>query len=317
MANWAAIALVGTAISAVGLADYTDQSRMAGVGLGEIGLLDYAGQFGLPNAAHRAELEPPSAVDTHAPRAFLPDAPEGWVRRHWSEGDNSWLHKDRMLNAEDSPEDGTMLDSAIAVFMDHRDIYAQRRAFSSGWIYERGEDIIFIGAEKLDKGSSNSLVGRGVSKVNALLNRMNFREGYTVVHGVPYAESMHISEHQRLFRSFQGRIGYGQEMRIRVRAHANNDAVEALLGEIDHAGLNKLLDIPVAGVGPQAPRVPAPDAKLLAGYTFEVRDALRDLSNRAVKDVLGQARPIDLALDGMGLAVTSFAGEQLSQVQSQ
>lgn len=314
MAHWPLIALVCTGISAAGLADYADQSRMAGVPLGEISALDYAGQFGLPNAAHRAELVPPAHISATEPRAYLPDAPEGWTRRHWSAGDNSWLHKQRQLGEREAQGEGTMLDQALERFMEHRDVYSQRRAFASGYIYERGDEIIFIGADLLEKGSDNGVIGRNLTKANRVLNRMNFREGYTLVHGVAYAETMHQSEAQRLFRSFQGRIGYGQEMRIRVRSHASIASVNALLEQIDHAGLNNLLDQPVAGVGTDAPRLAASQAARLAGYTFDIRDALHDLPPQDVNAMLAGGRPIDIARDGLA-NTASLDGKRVSEVQ--
>jgi len=314
MANWALIGFVSTAISAAALADYADQSRMAGVPLGEIGALDYVGQFGLPNKAHRIETAPPQQITAEDTRAYLPLAPAGWTRRHWSDGDNSWLHKQRRLHDEGAQTDGSMLENGMDAFMDHRDAYAQRRAFSSGWIYERGDEIIFIGAEILARGSNNSLFGRGLNKVNVALNRMNFREGYAVVDGVPYAETMHISESKRLFRSFQGRIGYGQEVRIRIRSHASKGAVAAFLNGIDHAGLNALLDQPMAGVGPDIPRLPSSVAKELAGYAFDVRDALKDMSRSEAEQLLSQGSPMQIAL--VAMTDGQVGGEQLSEVSN-
>jgi hypothetical protein len=282
------------------------------VPLGEIGVLDYAGQFGLPNAAHTAATEAPAALAASDPRAYLPPAPAGWTRRHWSAGDNTWVHKDRRLGDTGVKTDGTMLENGLDAFMDHRDVYAQRRALGAGWIYERGDEIIYIGAERLETGSSNSLIGRGLTKVDRALNRMNFREGYAVVHGVPYAETMHSAEAKRLFRSFEGRIGYGQEIRVKVRSHATTASVNALLEQIDHSGLNALLDAPVAGIGPDAPRLPSEVGAMLAGYTFEVRDALQDLTPRDVADVLRQGRPLHIAIEGLGGEMLD--GQRLSQV---
>ncbi len=312
MAHWPLIALVCTGIGAAGLADYADQTRMAGVPLGEISVFDYAGQFGLPNAALSAALTAPDTLSAADPRAYLPAAPEGWTRRHWSAGDNTWLHKARRLGDTGAKTDGTMLENGLDAFMDHRDTYAQRRALGSGWIYERGDEIIYIGADRLEDGSDNSMLGRGLSKVDRALNRMNFREGYAVVHGVPYAETMYSAENKRLFRSFEARIGYGQEIRVKVRSHATTASVNALLEHIDHAGLNGLLDQPVAGIGPEAPRLPAEAGAMLAGYAFEVRDALQDLSRQDVSDVLRQGRPIDIAIEG--LAAEMLDGQRLSQV---
>lgn len=285
---------------------------MAGVPLGEIGVLDYAGQFGLPNARHRAESAAPTAITAQDTRAYLPDAPNGWTRRHWTHGDNTWVHKQRRLSESGDTAAHNMLNSAVDGFMDHRDAYAQRRAFAAGWIYERGDEVIFIGADLLTKGSNNSMIGRGAHKVNQTFNRMNFREGYAVFQGVPYAETMHSSEHKRLFRSFQGRIGYGQEVRIRVRAHATIESVEMMLNHVNHAGLNQLLDQPVTGVGANTPDPTAPQAVELAGHAFDVRDALRAMPARQAREVLQHGRPLDIARAAM--EDISLDGERVSQV---
>ena len=311
MANWILGGCLGAAVSAFGLADYADQSRMTGVPLGEIGFLDYLGQYGVPSSAHRAEMQPPAEVTPDDPRVYLPQPPGGWVRRHWTEGDNTWLHKDRkQAEKQDASGKDTVFNRWLAKALTHRDVYAQRRAFSSGWVYEQGDDIIFIGADVLEKPGRNSIVARGVSGVDSALNRMTSREGFAVVQGMPFVENKHEADTKRLFRSFEGRLGYGQEIRVRVRSHTTEAALRDFLGRIDYTGLNGLLDAPVPGIGPDALELGADAKQMLAAYAFEIRDALEDMSKSAARDVLRFGAPMQIAI--AQIANGSAAPEVLS-----
>src|SRR5690606_25285699 len=89
-------------------------------------------------------------------RVYLPEAPAGWTRRAFTDGDNSaiTLPPGTMATA------GSTAGAALVVAKNSREAADQTKAIANrAWVYERDNETVYVEVRLKEKSSDNSLVG--------------------------------------------------------------------------------------------------------------------------------------------------------------
>ena len=254
--------------------DYYDQSMKADLALGQMALADYVQTVPRRIDGARAEAEAALAEEERAAAwrrggvAYLPEAPEGWTRRVLLEGDDSAI-----MPHDDSQAGGGAGGSLLEQMDARKKAKKAKERATRSFVYERGTETVFVEVELQEKPNGNSLIGL----VGTMLGNEDFGHtrdtlGYTTIGGVGFTEELFMGERAHHYRVLEGRIGFGDEVHIRVHANAGSAATNEILGAIDYDGLNALLPDPMAGVGNGAE---IPDAADPAEFALAL-DALHD-----------------------------------------
>ncbi len=268
-------AIVGA--MALGGVDYTMQSKRLGQPLGQIGLTAYvdtiSNRYEVSNAASALKSRQKQAARVH-----LPEAPEGWTRRDWEEGDNTLLTPPArdLKSLERKVAKARELSLMMAGVLAEEIKGGPRLRRTEIWVYERGDEIIALRAKytKPDaKPSFSSMVQR---VADADIRGVAEARGYAVIGGVVYGEIRPVQGDDALakYRGFSASMG--DNVMISVRAVASDDAIRSMMAAIDYDGLNGMLDAPLENVGSQASVVEqAQQAALAAQMLEQKRGVLR------------------------------------------
>ncbi|PIE16607.1 MAG: hypothetical protein CSA68_01660 [Rhodobacterales bacterium] len=262
------------AVALVGVVDYSKQAKQAGVKINELAFADYADtvkqRFGAQKAELQAKIQAKrqrSKARSVSAKAYLPEAPKGWIRREWADGDNSKLLP---RPAKGSPEEALMRkDPKLQQLLKAAPESVARKRKQQMWVYERGNEIISLQASfskhpraigpyfGMPMGTALDLPPDG--NPNAVMWRS---KPYASIQGVNYAERFFImnmaapdADKRSSFRIFTANMT--KQIRLTVRASASDASIRALLGVIDYDGLNAMLDQPVqnASAKGSAPRI--------------------------------------------------------------
>lgn len=182
-------------------------------------------------------------------RAFLPAAPDGWERRALGEGQAAPLWAG--TNGPDA-----------------------QKAATRGWIYAKGDEIIWIEAFRNDLPKSKGVTS-GMAEISA--SEIAYQPeyaGFAVLGGVGFSEMVIPSWKDPLpFQVYDGWVGFDDEIQIRVRAEAPEASVRAILSGVDFDGLNGLLDAPIPTIGNTVEVQPQNEA-VLADQMMVLRHAM-------------------------------------------
>jgi len=254
MINAYSIGFVLTAGIVLAGADYYDQSNKAGLALGQMTPGAYIET--IPNRfnsakeeklAEQAERERKSRW-RQGGQAYLPEAPEGWTRRALLEGDDSAI-----MPPPDKTKDDGAGQTLIQQMEGKKKVKEAKERATRSFVYERGTETVFVEVRLQEKPDRNSLVGL----VGTMLNNQDFGHsqdtlGYTTTGGVGFVEDLYFGGRKHHYRVLEGRIGFGDEVHIRVHANAGSAATAEILNAIDYDGLNALLPAPMDLVGNDA-----------------------------------------------------------------
>ena len=260
---------------AMGGVDYTMQSKRLGQPLGQIGLAAYVdtitNRYEAANAASALKSRQKQAAKVH-----LPEAPEGWTRRNWEDGDNALLEPPaRDLGALQRKDAKARELSLMMAGMLAEEIKGGPRLRRSEiWVYERGDEIIALRAKytKPDAKPSFSSMVQRVADTD--IRGVAEARGYAVIAGVAYGEIRPVKgdDARAKYRGFSASMG--ENIMISVRAVASDDAIRSMMAAIDYDGLNGMLDPPLENVGLQAPVVEPAQQVALAGQALEQKRAV-------------------------------------------
>ena len=270
--------------------DYHQQSAMAGVGLGKLGVGDYFATYSAriegAKAEKMAELAESQrqAAWREGPRPYLPEAPAGWTRRGLDEGINDAIIPAQVLMQDTDSHAGANYlararlapgqsfedakpASGIAKLMGERsaaDII--KDVASRSWVYERSDETVFVEVRSANPPNLNSMAGKAETTMNAIVGVLEGKEqGYGVIGGVPFIELLDSNgERANHYRILNGTLGFGQEVRIIVHANAGTAATREILSAIDFDGMNAMLVTPMASVGNDMTPPPGVDEAELA-----------------------------------------------------
>ena len=308
--NYFAIGFGAVALIATGAIDYVNQAGKAGAAPGEFSASAYLDTFGARlGDVQMARAEAAAEADRDARRSegarvFLPEAPGGWTRRGWLEGDNSALivpHDDGLPDTAPALLKNLSAKSARAL--------EERRA-SQSWVYQRGDRLIALRAEYSPRDDVRSVTDAAEDMLAAHAVDMR-AEGWAVIEGVafgrssaPTGEGVFISQAGTSFDAFVAPMGLHDTVRLSVASNADEDDLRALLARIDYDGLNGLLEHPLLHVGSDAPDFP-PEAEA------EVADILlgihRDLMMRRSADAMAWIERATTPENAMKLALNEVA----------
>lgn len=172
-------------------------------------------------------------------------------------------------------------------------------------LYANGSDLILMTVSFKKKSSRNTVAGLAISGQTAVMDSMKRKEGYAVVDGVAFIEELSqptSGDDARDYRTFTGRIGFDEEVIIRLHTTAEDSAIRDVLDAIDYAQLNTLLSLPasVVGKGIEVPldRQPEIADQMMAVYS-KLMNKQNDLAHEKIKNIDTSAILIN-ALAGSG-----------------
>lgn len=255
MINIYSIGFVLTAGTILAGVDYYDQTSKAGLSLGQMSPGAYIGtipnRFGAAKdekLAQNAERERKSRW-RQGGQVYLPEPPEGWTRRALLEGDDS------AILPADATLTGSMSNSSGKGFLEQmkaRDHVAElKERAERSWIYQRGNETVFVEVNLTERDSNNSLMGAMANVLDAtMMGNFEKEAGYGVFGGVGLTERLSMEGKRPYhFRFLEGTIGLGTSVTLRVHANASRETTEEILSRIDYDGLNNLLPQPMDSVG--------------------------------------------------------------------
>ncbi|WP_324754631.1 hypothetical protein [Roseovarius sp. Pro17] len=286
--NYYAIGFGAVALTALGAIDYANQASAAGESPGRFSAGAYFSTFGARVDGvreARADAAANKERDLHrraGARAYLPDAPEGWIRRAWLEGDNSAI---LMPEEDDMRADAQDLLKNLAAKSARA---AEERRESETWVYQQAERVIAVRAEYKPRKEGRSLTGAVADTLNA--SGFFNTQGWAVIGGVAYGQTPPslqdsqtplISQAGTPFRAFEAPLGFHDAVQLSVLTNADDDELRAVLAAIDYDGLNALLAYPLPYVGATAPDVPLEAQPRIAEIMLEMHSDL--LSRRSAE----------------------------------
>ncbi len=248
--------------------DYFTQSKAEGHELGQMSVGQYvdtfAGRFLGMQAERSKEVleEERQRMWAEGGKPFLPEAPEGWVRRAVYDPGFSGIVLPSVAAENHSAE-----ALAVATALAHSKVSKRiQKADQRGWIYQRDGKTVWIDVSMRRNVSSNSLMGLAAQTIEASSELPGSKTGVAVLDGVGFVEKSEtyarISQNDNwafirqkplqeytAYRRIEGRIGFGQEIGFRVLSDASDDEILEILALVDYKGLNNLLRVPMPTVG--------------------------------------------------------------------
>ena len=272
-------------VAGLGLAgvDYVNQSRRVGAGLMEFGPKAYVASIGeryiwqrntMAAAALRSELRSMDGRD------HLPEAPEGWTRRDFTDADRARLYPAE-TGLEDVPKEVTSHPVVAAMLLADEKLSKMREA-TDIWVYENGDEVILLRLAYQPPSSG----GINAPFVNMIANNMEMmqgKRGFAIIQGVTFREELGLfggigsdPDARPSYRVYTANLA--EQLRIGVRTNASDETVVALLDKIDFDRLNGLFETPIPGIGSAAPKIAPEDQRALADAAVN-RDSAARMAN--------------------------------------
>lgn len=320
--NYFAIGFVGLA-AVVGLGvDYHQQSIKADLPLGKLSVNAYIDTYEARFLGAKAEM---AAAEAEKQREenwrqggiqYLPEAPDGWTRRSYSEGVNSAIQFPNTVFYEELAKNGgaqNMAEGMKAKKANERMLKADRTTY----VYENGEESVMISVDAIRGSNGNSLH----SMINASMGAFASMgggavQGYKVVGGVGLVEhpvddntirNLMTANDKKLlksqgfrrahFRRLTGVIGFNQRVRLTVHANASTASTMEILNRVDWDGLNAMLKTPMALVGNDVVLPEEMDEREMARAMHGLRNKFKGLNAMAMDFKLSNLNEAALVLN--------------------
>lgn len=299
----AGVALVGV--------DYVNQSNKNDVSLGTMTPGAYVATIGGRFAQAKAEATEAKAQaerQAQPAKTHLPAAPEGWVRREMSMEDFKRFNPQQMgmggmeqeLMAEVA-KDPSLMGGIPSV----NKVLDRKR--KNTWVYENGEQAILATAywNPVEKKKAG-FAGFQQSAMQMAAHNMGMftstREGFAWVQGVTFYETKGMmgfdpKAEDPGYRAFEGKIG--AQVKLSIRADAEEADVRALIDAINFDGLNAMLDEPLPGIGSHiAPETVERQLALTNQQAQQQRKADARKSREMEQDLIARAERISKPFGG-------------------
>lgn len=284
--------------------DYDQQSRRAGLKIGQMGIAHYAGTIryrfdGAKEERRLAQLESDRKARWRAGgKVYLPEAPEGWSRHSVEELSHVFFPVDANAGSRNSQAGGV-----IAVnLMQQGGQKRARELDRSSWVYQAPDGLIRVDVQTQKGDAGNTLTGMASHVISTFDSMGKSFEGFGVFGGVGFVEVR--SDMARMsdlngFRKFQGRIGFDQAVDIRVLSDASDASIKTVLANLDYSGMNSLLQQPLTTVGN--------DISTPTAVQVSMAKAMQDLTNefKTLRTRATQLRMEDI--DALSLTANTFA----------
>lgn len=260
----------------------------------------------LAKAQAKAAADELAARRATPPTAFLPTAPEGWVRREWRDDD-------KMLLSGGNP-DMSLMTEMHDIGLDLSNPFTIESKINgylekTQLVYEKGDAYVVLSAKvnAAPKGTNRQQAAMGLALAN--MKMMDAAQPFGAYAGVAWTQSIQIEKTDAPLRL---KADLGGEVTLRATAQAPDPELRALLAAIDYDGLNGLLSQPLEHVSNDLPILPVEDqiafakAQLdgaRARLVAERNSAQQDLENAfqltgTEKMVVGAAQSVNGLLNG-------------------
>ncbi len=317
--NFYAMGFGVVALAAVGAIDYTNQSHAAGQAPGTFPASAYFATYGGRIAdmrgarADAAADKAREALRSAGARVYLPEAPKGWSRRAWAEGDNSPIQiVERELSA--AAQAGNDAAPMLKSFADKAERKAEALLNDETWVYQGADGLVAVRAAYHPAIGEGSIAGSAGDMLAASGAMSQMKDpGWGVVHGVAFGTvpasaarpgAPFVSRAGTPFRTFQATIGFDDAVHLKVYSNASDTATRAVLSAIDYDGINGLLTAPLPYVGSQAQPVAPELQQQLATLMIRIREDLLTQRSAAAQEWLQRASTPENA---MTLALSEIA----------
>ncbi|MCG7519476.1 hypothetical protein [Ruegeria sp. Ofav3-42] len=227
--------------------------------------------------AKKADREREKLWDAGA-KSYLPKPPTGWAQHAMTEADNSAVSTaltefglTPLISSISGPAELVALNSAGKEG-------AIRKLDETGAVYSNDSEVIWLDISLKPKSARNTMAGLALSAQSAFLGGMKVEEGYAVIDGVAFMETtgnLLDNDERPRYRAFTGRIGFDQEVVIRLHTDAKDATIRDFLGRVDYAGLNQLLPLPALVVG-KGINVPLEQQSEIADEMHKLYEAMQN-----------------------------------------
>ncbi|MBO9447229.1 hypothetical protein [Ruegeria sp. R14_0] len=197
-------------------------------------------------------------------KSYLPEPPAGWERYALTETENATVSKvlssfgpTPLVSSISGPVELALLNKAGKEGL-------LRKLDDTGAVYAKDDELVWLDITLKPQAARNTLAGLALGAQDAFLNGTQVEKGYAVIDGVAFIETagnLVDGDETPGFRAFTGRIGFDQEVVIRLHADASDATIREVLELVDYASLNQLLPHPalVVGAGIEVPLDRQPD----------------------------------------------------------
>ncbi len=273
-------------------------------------------RFGLYKAeqvAKQAERERKKSWDAGT-KSFLPSPPEGWSRYDLIDADSKPVQA-VLSGYEISPMISSISGQAELQRLTNEGREGLiRKLAESGYIYEKDGEIVWFDITLKPKKARNTLVGLALGRQADFMNAMQFSNGYAVIDGVAFAEvteglSGELQESD--IRKIKGRIGFDEEVVLRLHTNASDATIRQFLNSVDLAGLNALLEFPSVATG-QGIYVPLDEQPEMAGKMLNLYGKMVAMQDKVTQQKLENMDIGAVMLNT--LTATDFNAEGLADI---
>ncbi|WP_170560361.1 hypothetical protein [Ruegeria atlantica] len=247
--------------------DYFQQDKKSGGGLSVSGYIETISarfdQSQKEREIKQAARERQKLWDAGA-KSYLPSPPDGWVQYALTDAETKAVSR---VLSEFGP---TPLVSSISGPAELLRLNTAgkdgvlRKLDETGTVYEKAGELVWLDITLKPQAARNTMAGLALSAQDAFLDGMKAEQGYAVIDGVAFIETTGNfldDTKESNYRAFTGRIGFDQEVVIRLHADASDETIREFLGMVDYAGLNAMLPHPalVVGNGIEVPLLRQPE----------------------------------------------------------
>ncbi|SDX62863.1 hypothetical protein SAMN05444358_10825 [Ruegeria halocynthiae] len=212
---------------------------------------DRFGVFQAEKVAKQTERERKKSWDAGA-KSYLPTPPEGWARYDLTDTQSKPVQK-ALSELELSPLISSISsqEELFRLTNEGRDGLIRKLA-RSGYVYEKDGEIAWFDITLKPKKARNTMVGLALGRQADVMNAMEVSDGFAVIDGVAFAEvtgGLSGGVQESDIRKIKGRIGFDEEVVLRLHTNGNDATIRQFLKTVDLAGLNALLEFPSVATG--------------------------------------------------------------------
>ena len=292
-------AFVAIAIAAVGAVDYINQAKAAGSKPGQFGVGDYAGTISGRFIDQQASLSAKRTRNdllSQPTKIFMPEAPEGWTRSDWTEAAAAQLGKVYDLSDDPNAPEELKQDPTMKALATIGKAVGDERNAAQVYVYEKPGAIVAMRISKVAPSAGIGPQGFATQMVANNIEAMSGKDGYAVVKGVTDRLEhglFGMQDQERDYRVITASLR--DEIKISLRAKAEDADIIALLNGIDYDRMNQMMKIPLEGIGSGAPELSSEDSLALASANV-AKDAADQRARAAEQERRLQLASLDLLL---------------------
>lgn len=188
-------------------------------------------------------------------QGFMPTPPDGWSSYSFAEFEEDPVQ--RALSFKPTPVANTLSTTDLYTAERSGNAAKARILDRTGRVYSgpgpNGTETLWLDITFKPKAHRNTMAGLAMGNMMAFSKGMEQTEGYAVIDGVGFVEvsrsMLNPTDEPLGYRNLVGRIGFDEEVVIRLRTDASDATIRRFLSSLDYAALNAVLKHPVQAVG--------------------------------------------------------------------